>query len=112
MADSGGMQTFVGWMKSMQALAQDGPGLLADRVRDITEQSIKANMEAGVSPDGDAWAPTVEDSRKAYPNPGRFLEVDAFGNTIVITIRGPMAIANWGTRKMVARKTLPTTERV
>lgn len=108
MADSGGMQTFVGWMKSMQALAQDGPGLLADRVRDITEQSIKANMEAGVSPDGDAWAPTVEDSRKAYPNPGRFLEVDAFGNTIVITIRGPMAIANWGTRKMVARKTLPT----
>ena len=107
MADSGGLQTFVGWMKGLQALAQDGPGELADRVRDATEAEMASNLQAGVSPDGDEWAPTVEDKRKAYPDPKKFLKVSAFGNQIVITIRGPLVFANWGTRKMVARKSLP-----
>jgi hypothetical protein len=108
MADSGGEQTLIGWIKGLQALATEGPEGIVEMTRAAVETEMRANLDAGISPDGEAFAPLVEGGGKAYANAQKLLSVESARNSVVIIIRGALVFANWGTRKMVARKVLPT----
>jgi hypothetical protein len=108
MADSSGEQTLIGWIMGLKALAAEGPGAIVERTRDIVEQEMRSNLDRGISPDGEPFAPLVVGGGRAFANCQKYLSVEAIKNSVVIVIRGPLVFANWGTGKMKARKVLPS----
>jgi len=69
---------------------------------------LRANISAGVAPDGSAW-PLRLDGGKALQNAGDELEVKAEGTVILARISGPYALHHLGkARGHVQRRIIPT----
>lgn len=108
MADSGGHASLAQYIAKMSAMIDTAPGDIAAMVANKVREDVRENLEAGRDIDGSPWALTVKDGRKAYPNYEKYYSVTPVKNSVVLSIFGPLVLAQFGTGKMVARRTLPS----
>jgi hypothetical protein len=96
-------------LQAMVAALRALPNELRASVPEIAEGVrgvLVANIAAGRSPDGGAWAPK-KDGGKPLVNAAAALTVTAQGDVIVATVSGPEAFHHYGTKKDPKRQILP-----
>lgn len=72
------------------------------------DEVLRANIAAGVAPDGSAW-PLRQDGGQALQHAGDALEVKALDTVILARLTGPTALHHLGkARGHVQRRILPT----
>lgn len=99
--------TIQEWIERLNALATL-PVQLAPKVAAELDKQIRANVAAGVDPDGKAW-PATRDGKQPLRNAGKALTVRALGTRIVATLTGPEALHHLGrARGGVVRRILPS----
>lgn len=69
-------------------------------------EAIRATASAGVSPDGEAWAPTKTGDR-AMKGAAGHVSVSISGTVVVIKLEGPDVFHHFGVRGAPARPVIP-----
>lgn len=89
-------------IKALRSLATRAAPAVAQRV----EQLLDAQIGAGQTPDGAAWAPR-KDGGRALVHAAKAITVRAVGTVVLVRLSGPEAIHNQGTKKYPRRQIIP-----
>ena len=100
--------TFEELVKALEKLgAKDLGSKIAAKAAPHLEEALKANLSAGVSPEGQAWAPRKENGGRAYAKAASKLDVKALGDLVKVTVTGPEVYGHFGAGGMPVRKMIP-----
>ena len=102
---SSGEAVVQGWIRALRRLPAGSD--LASELAPVVDAQIQASARAGTTPEGAAWKPRVDGAR-ALKDAASATRTTAVGRSIVITVSGPAAIHNYGTKKDPQRRILPT----
>jgi len=101
------LQSLDGWVSQLRSLSgaigEQGPAL----IEDVMASAINEAIAAGRSVDGYKWPPRVKDGAPAFAGGAKYVSIRRLNNVVLITLKGPMAFAQWGTGRMRARPLLP-----
>lgn len=103
MSGSADIRRMIRKIKRIPGMAEREAPACAEAVDGV----IRADLAAGRSPDGQAWAPTRKEGRRALPNASDAITTRAVGTTIISAAPFPYSQHQRGNKRMVARPVMP-----
>lgn len=99
------IEEMIGSLNALSAIDKRTAALAAPRI----EEALKKSAAAGMSPDGEAWAPAKKTGKPTMVNAAKAISTKAFGNVIRTTLTGPEVFHQYGVRGEPRRKVIPDT---
>lgn len=99
------MSTLEGWAESLRTLPT-GLQASVEEIRAGIESKIKADIAAGVAPDGTSWKPKKGGGR-ALVNAAKALSTSVSGMVIFIRLTGVEIFHQFGTHRVPRREMVP-----
>lgn len=97
------IDSWIGDIKRTHEAVAKMPQQLVPLVKGECDSAIAA----GVSLDGEQWAPTVKDGKQPLQGTQKYLDVYSSGSILWIRIREALVFSQFGTHRQKARKILP-----
>ena len=102
-----GLDTLQQWADRLRGMG----GVVTAGGPEVIVSVMQSEMSAAVSEsravDGYKWAPRKKDGAAAFSNGMKYVTTRIMGAVVLITLKGPMAFAQFGTGKMKSRPLLP-----
>lgn len=86
------LEAFIRGVESLRTMNEQVAAAAAEDVGDV----VRANVDAGVAPDGTPWAPKKDGGGKALAGKSDGVEAEAKGSAINVKIGPPLVFHNWG----------------
>lgn len=97
------LATFISRIRGLEGFAFD----VAKEAAPLVQEAQRANMRAGLTPDGDRWQPK-KDGGAPLKNSAEHLTAAPAGDAVVMTLTGPEVFHNDGTKTLPKRQILPS----
>lgn len=91
MSGESALQEMIDAFRGLESL----PAATAREAAPLLEEALRTTAAAGVSPDGNPWAPK-KDGGRAMPGAAKAIAAKAFGNVVRVTLTGPEVFHHFG----------------